>query len=150
MIGDGSIIGDGGGAALVIISSTCRASALMDKVRDLAIPVITMKASLLDDMDMTGPERSVDYDEEEALIWLCSTTGIHWPPPCAAPSDLTNTPGAMVWGHPSPSAIRIAGLANSPAKFAIFAYEKGERHDDPDRHWPSVWRSLPPTVWSCT
>lgn len=124
-VGDSAVSADAGAPALLIISSSCRASALMGKFRDLAIPVITMKASLLDDLDMTGPARSVDFDEEDAQD-LTVFDDRH-PLAAALRGTIrpTNTPAPMVWGHPSASAIRIAGLASSPAKFAIFAYDKG-------------------------
>jgi hypothetical protein len=112
-------------ATIVVLTNGVRRSASFASFRDAAIPIIVMKSSALDDLDMTGSNRSVDYDEESADDLLIIddrhplAAGLHGILPFAS-SD-----APIAWGHPSATASRIAGLAQVPAKFVIFGYDKG-------------------------
>jgi hypothetical protein len=113
------------GAALVVISSDVRRFASFVSLRDSASAIIVMRAAALDDLDMTGANRSIDFDDEDTddLLILDDrhplAAGLHGTLPFSA----TDQP--LGWGHPSSQASRVAGLAAVPAKFAIFAYDKG-------------------------
>jgi hypothetical protein len=123
LLPDVALANDVAGAALVVISTSCRRFAAFATFRDTTSAFIVMKPSALDDLDMTGPNRSVDYDEQAAddLLILDDrhplAAGLH------GTLAFTQTDAPVGWGHPSAYASRVAGLATVPAKFAIFAYE---------------------------
>jgi hypothetical protein len=122
---DLAVASNAAGAALVIISPGVRRFGSFATFRDTLSAVIVMKASALDDLDLTGGNRSIDFDEEDAddLLILDDrhplSAGLHGTLPFG------ETSGSLAWGHPSAQAFRVAGLASVPAKFAIFAYDKG-------------------------
>jgi hypothetical protein len=113
------------GTALVVISSNVRRFANFASLRDSASAIIVMRSAALDDLDMTGANRSIDFDDEDTddLLILDDrhplAAGLHGTLPFSA------TDQSLGWGHPSSQAFRVAGLAAVPAKFAIFAYDKG-------------------------
>ncbi len=113
------------GVSAVIISSSSRGTLLAGTFRDVAVPVISMKVSVFDDMGLTGPERSVDFDEEDGAEIMIHDE--RHPLGAGLKGTVIATTGSvsMAWGHPAPMAMRIAGLSRNPAKFVVFAYEKG-------------------------
>jgi hypothetical protein len=122
---DFAVAADVASASIVVITNGVRRFGSFTSFRDAGIPLVVMKSSALDDLDMTGTNRSVDYDEEDADDLLIIddhhplAAGLHGTLPFAASG------ASIAWGHPSATALRIAGLASVPAKFVIFAYDKG-------------------------
>jgi hypothetical protein len=122
---DFAVAADVSTATIVVITNGVRRFGSFATFRDAGIPIIVMKSSALDDLDMTGANRSVDYDEEDADDLLIIddhhplAAGLHGTLPFAASGT------SIAWGHPSATAVRIAGLAKVPAKFVIFGYDKG-------------------------
>jgi hypothetical protein len=125
LLPDTATASDVNGAGLVVISSSTRAFMVADHLRDVPIALIAMKASLFDDLAMTGAVRDTDYGEADAAALEVVGDG-H--PLCAGLRGTVRAalvPMPMAWGRPSPSALRIASLAGDPGRLGIFAYEKG-------------------------
>jgi hypothetical protein len=124
------------GVHLVVISSTCASSTVGNKYRDVAIPVLDLEASIFDDMKLTGPTKTVDYDEDDATrIVILGGAASH---PLAANlsgsvtivTDQPATCCGVNWGVPNGNAISIASFPGNSGRTTIFAYEKGAKMID--------------------
>jgi hypothetical protein len=116
---------------LIVISSTSVSATVAATYRNTAVPVVNMEASIMDDMKMAGPTKTVDYDEEdETRIVILSGQASH---PMAAGLSGTvtivrNQPAGCCgvnWGAPAASAVRIATQPGFSQRTTIFAYEQG-------------------------
>jgi hypothetical protein len=112
-------------AQVIIISSSCRGSVLMGAYRDVLTPIVTMKISVFDDMDFTGSNRSIDFDESDGSNLLIFDEGHPLAAGLRGTIRATSVPSSMAWGRPAAGAHRIAGLAETPARVTIFAFDKG-------------------------
>ena len=113
-----------GGGGLILLSASCASTNIAGSFRDVPQPVISLEAFVLDDMGLTGPERSVDHDEDQATtIAIASTHELT----AGLSGVLTISPSManMAWGRPVPGAIRVATLAANADKAAVFAYDRG-------------------------
>jgi hypothetical protein len=122
---DFALAADVSTASIVIITNGVRRSGSFASFRDAAIPMIVMKSTALDDLDMTGGNRSVDSDEEAADDLLILDDRHPLAAGLRGTLPFADSDAPIAWGHPSATAVRIAGLAKVPAKFVIFAYDKG-------------------------
>jgi hypothetical protein len=116
---------------LIVISSTSVSNVVAATYRNTPVPVVNMEASILDDMKMTGPTKTVDYDEgdETRIVILASQSG-H-----ALAAGLSGTVTVVRnqpvgccgidWGVPAASAVRIATFPGISGHSTIFAYEQG-------------------------
>jgi hypothetical protein len=118
---------DAAGKQLILISSTVTASAIRAKYRTVAVPVIVWKASLLDDMGMTGNANGNDFGtraNQQKLSIVAPNTD-----PMAA--GLTGSPyvttaaSTFTWGKPAAAAVVVARLPSDAQKSAIFRYDAG-------------------------
>lgn len=119
------------GKDLVVISATVKANVLGGRYRAVKVPVVNFENDVLDDMDMSGKRRGVDFGdvEDHQHVKL-----INAPHPLAAglPSgyvELFKRGAALGWGVPGPGATTIATPPGAPDKATIFAYEKGATMD---------------------
>jgi hypothetical protein len=116
---------------LIVISSTSVSATVAATYRNTAVPVVNMEASIMDDMKMAGPTKTVDYDEEdETRIVILSSQASH---PMAAGLSGTVT---IVRNQPAGAAVSTgapllpAPCASPPSpgfsqRTTIFAYEQG-------------------------
>jgi hypothetical protein len=119
------------GVQLIVISSTCDSNVVLATYRNAPVPVVNLEASIMDDMKMTGPTKTEDYDEEdETQIVMLPSQSSH---PLAAGlmgtvTIVRNQPVGCCgvnWGRPASSAVRIATLPGFNQRASIFAYEQG-------------------------
>jgi len=121
---------DANGKDLVIISESSESVDVKNKLRDVAVPLITWEGWLFDDLRMTGPNEEQDYGEltTETSIRLINPTH----PLAAGLSGEVRT--ALVnnqisnkfhWGVPNLNAVVIATTLTNSSRAHIFAYEQG-------------------------
>jgi hypothetical protein len=125
------------GAALVLISATASARDVGARYRELAVPLITWEAYVLDDLGMTGPAANVEMGVSRTRGRAVVADPAH---PLAGgltgTVQLLSRPGPEAgqgrpprwrtsWGIPGPAADAIATLPDLPSKAAVFAYERG-------------------------
>jgi hypothetical protein len=116
---------------LIVISSTSVSNVVAATYRNTPVPVLNLEASIMDDMKMTGPTKTQDYDEEdETQIVMLSSQSSH-PLAAGLMGTVTIVRSQPVgccgvnWGRPATSAVRIATLPGFSQRATIFAYEQG-------------------------
>jgi hypothetical protein len=116
---------------LIVVSSTSVSNTVAATYRNTPVPVVNLEASIMDDMKMTGPTKTEDYDEEDdTRIAILANQTSH---PLAAGLSGTvtivrNEPVGCCgvnWGRPAGSAVRIAVQPGFNQRTTIFAYEQG-------------------------
>ncbi|HKO96282.1 MAG TPA: SBBP repeat-containing protein [Pyrinomonadaceae bacterium] len=118
---------DADGKALVLISSTVVAGNVVNKLRNIPVPVVNWEFDILDDMGMTGLVSGTDFGTSSTTqTQLNIAEPTH---PMAAGLSGTQTVATtatnFTWGKPNTNAARIAALTNDATRFAIFGYDSG-------------------------
>ncbi|MBC8121892.1 MAG: hypothetical protein H7Y22_08670 [Gemmatimonadaceae bacterium] len=116
---------DAEGKALVMISATSSAAVVNNKFLDVAVPVLSWEAYILDDLGMTNSSStSLGVASGQTQVTIVNSSR-----PMAGGLSGTRTlytaSGSMAWGVPGTSAIKIATLKDDSSKVVIFGYEKG-------------------------
>lgn len=125
---------DAAGKAFVALSSTALARDVLTvsgeltvKFRDSAVPVLTWEPRLFYDLGMIpGSVHQKDWAAARAQTHLAVATPSH---PLAAGLAgrvrASSDPVQYSWGRVREDALKIATLADDPARAAIFAYDRG-------------------------
>lgn len=124
-IADNAPAAEASDAGLLLISATVHSPSLTIGFHTLAKPIIAMKASLFDELGMTGAVRGADSGEDTGAE-VRITDAAH--PLAAGLSGLVRivpAPAAVTWGRPPPGAAKIAVMGLEPTKVALFAFERG-------------------------
>jgi hypothetical protein len=122
-LADTAVASDASTAALILISATVHSPSFTVGFHNLAKPILVMKASLFDELGMTGPTRGADSGEDNTTALLVVSEE-H--PLAAGLGGLVQiVPGTVAWGRPPAGAVRVAVLSAEPTKVALFAYERG-------------------------
>lgn len=115
------------GMDLIVISESIRGQAMMNRYRDITVPVVINDPDLFDDMNMTGRAINVDFGTDNPVRYVDMVNSPH---PLSA--GLAGTISLFAagnyevnWGLPAGGAIYIAHLHGYTDKWPIFAYEKG-------------------------
>jgi hypothetical protein len=115
------------GMDVIVIAESIRGQAIMDRYKNVTIPVVVHDPDLFDDMGMTGRAINVDFGTDTPVRYIDM---INAPHPLSA--GLTGTISVFSagnfevnWGLPANGAIYIAHLHGYLGKWPIFAYEKG-------------------------
>ncbi|HEY0711237.1 MAG TPA: hypothetical protein VGF45_01090 [Polyangia bacterium] len=124
-VADNAVASEADDAALVLISSTVHSPSLAIGFHTLAKPIMVMKASLFDELGMTGAVRGADSGEDTGS----EVRIVNEAHPLAAGLRgmvrVAPTPAAVAWGRPGEGAVKIAVMGLEPTKVALFAYERG-------------------------
>jgi hypothetical protein len=115
------------GHTLAIISETAVPSKVAAKLRLAEIGVITMQPQLLDDMSLNGSAQSTDWDYAPAAVAITILDPEH---PLAGGHrgslPIFSGPTMVGWSRPdAPVPLRIAALADRPARLLVVGFEKG-------------------------
>jgi hypothetical protein len=116
---------------LIVISSTSVSNTVAGTYRTVPVPVVNLEASIMDDMKMTGPTKTEDYDEEDEtrIVMLPSQAGHSLAAGLSGTVTIVrNEPVGCCgvnWGRPASSAVRIATLPGMSTRITIFAYDQG-------------------------
>jgi uncharacterized protein YegL len=114
------------GKRFVFLSDTVRPSTTRDRLRDVAVPLIASQPELFGDLGLTGHAERVDSGEasNQTAITIVDETS-----PLAAglrgDVRVLLQPFAIGWGRPSSEGQTVAEVPGSPARAAVFAYERG-------------------------
>ena len=121
-----STTADGGGKALIVVSSTVNSGDVGAKFRDVNIPVINWEQALQDDFMMTGNTGDVDRGTLAGQYDLEIVDSSH---PLAAGLNgivgVVDFEQSFSWGNPGAGAIIIAQIPGDPGKVPVYAYEAG-------------------------
>jgi len=118
---------DADGKTLVLISSTVVPANVVDKLRNIPVPVINWEFDILDDMGMTGLVSGTDFGTSSTTQTQLSISD----PTHQMAAGLTGTQTVattatnFTWGKPNTNAARIAALTNDPTRYVIFGYASG-------------------------
>ena len=120
------------GEDLVLISSSCSKYKLANRYVDTTVPLITLEGLYADALHLAGRDRYADYGEhgeekesDDPPDNYLDIVGAWNPMAAGLPAGLvkfTEHPGVLKWARPTPDAIVIATLPNSPNERAIFGY----------------------------
>jgi hypothetical protein len=117
---------DADGKTLVLISSTVVAANVVNKLRNIPVPVINWEFDILDDMGMTGLVSGTDFGTSATTQQLNISDPTH---PLAAgltgTQTVVTTATAFTWGKPDINPVRIAALTSDPTRYVIFGYDSG-------------------------
>jgi hypothetical protein len=127
------------GEDLVLLSSTADPRVLGNKYAGLAVPVFTWNTVDYPDMEMTGPERHVDFETlDPAQDFMRSFSVLYGYFPNATnpiveqfggKTEMFGTlyllPQAFGWGKPAASAGIVVNVEGDPTHAGVFTYEKG-------------------------
>jgi Big-like domain-containing protein/IPT/TIG domain-containing protein/carboxypeptidase family protein/beta-propeller repeat-containing protein len=118
---------DADGKTLVVISSTVNAANVVNKLRNIVVPVIDWEFDILDDMGMTGLVSGTDFGASSSTqTQLAIADPAH---PLAAglsgTQTVVTTATTFTWGKPNTNAARVAALTTDATRFAIFGYDAG-------------------------
>ena len=112
------------GKAVVIISSSSSLAMVNTKFRDVNVPVILMEPNLMPSMQMTA-DVATDHGTVagQTKISLVKPAG---PLAAGLSGDVTvyTVPWRVVFGAPSPAAMKVATVVGVADQMAIFAYPK--------------------------
>ncbi len=119
-------VGDALGKDLVIISESVYSRNLNSSMRNLPVPVIVSEPWLYNDMGMTGSNYFIDFGKFTGQSGISIHDSNHKLAAGLSGSvSVSDYQRALGWGVPGDTAIKIASLDNDPAKFPIFAYDRG-------------------------
>lgn len=113
------------GVKLVVLASSSAQIPLAAKYKTVAVPVINLDASIMDDLAMTGSDGDNDFSEQTGD--LIEITGPDHPMAAGLRGAVTviDSVVGMTWGRPGPSAERVATWEGVADKVAIFGYRAG-------------------------
>jgi len=98
---------------------------VLDRLTNVAVPLICCEPALFDDLRMTGPTWMSDMGDVDAQKTIQITAPTH--PLAGGLTGLTSVVSAdsrFVWGVPAAAATKVATIAGQANHAAIFAYEK--------------------------
>jgi hypothetical protein len=114
------------GAQLVVISETVTSANIGSAFAATRVGVVVLEPALFDDMAMTGPQDGTDYGADAATNKLSIVDGgSALAAGLRGDVEVSPAPVRMSWGAPGPAALRVATLAGTQGRWAIFAYETG-------------------------
>jgi hypothetical protein len=110
---------------LYVIAGSVESGTVANRYRDVAVPVICLEYSLFDNMGLTGPTENTDY----GVVGGTQVNILEPLHPLAAGLSgmiaIVSASSNIGWGAPLEGAVRVAALANMPARAAVFAFEPG-------------------------
>jgi len=117
---------NGSDKSLVVISSTVTSTDVNTKFTTNAVPVMTWKQDLYDDLGMVTSNTTY-YGTTSGQTHVTITNPIH--PlagglPAGAVTVVSNA-ATFAWGQPNSNAAQIATIVGSSTNYAVFGYEKG-------------------------
>jgi len=120
---------DADGKALVVVSSTCTASSVTTKFRQVVVPVVNWEFDVHDDLGLTGTTSGTDFGTSAGGQMNVSITNAGH----VLAAGLTGSPQVVntgssfsfSWGVPNANAAKIAALVGDANKSVIFGYESG-------------------------
>ena len=111
------------GKALVYISETAASSAIGNRFRTVAVPVLLAEGQVFDDMGMTGTTSFTGTTSNQTRVSI--TNAAH---PLAAGLSgtvtVTSAPATFVWGRPAAGA-GVATIVGDGTKAVAFGYDSG-------------------------
>lgn len=118
---------DAAGQDLIIISESSESVEVNNKLRDVAVPIVTWEGWLQDNFKMTGATVNVDYGENLKQQTIRIVDDTH---PLAAGlsgvvTTVTNNRNKFQWGKPNGNAAIVAVDVNNAQQIMIYAYEQG-------------------------
>lgn len=118
---------DADGKTLVVISSTVVPANVINKLRNIPVPVINWEFDILDDMGMTGLVSGTDFGTSSTTQTQLNIADPTHPLAAGLSGTQTvvTTATNFTWGKPNTNAARIAALTNDATRFAIFGYDSG-------------------------
>ena len=117
-----STVDDAKGKALIIIAESSMSASLGLRFRDVAVPVLSFDATVNDNLGLTtGGGRGAS-----ATTIAITMPGHALAAGLAGSVAVTTVPGAMAFGEPAPSAVRVAALTTGASSPTIFAYQAGD------------------------
>jgi len=126
-IDDQTSVASAKGMDVIVISESIRGQAMMDRFKDVPIPVVIHDPDLFDDMQMTGRAINVDFGTDTPVRYIDMVNSPH--PLSAGFSGTISVFSAgnfeVNWGVPVNGATRIAYLHGHPNKWPLFAYDQG-------------------------
>ncbi len=122
-------VADAASRDLVVISSTITSGDLGNRLRDLAVPLVTWESYLYDDLRLTGIVEDTDFGARDGECKLDVVSASH---PIAQAAHLqvgeikvVHGSAELRFGKPGAAAQVIARLDGSSSKAGVFAYDKG-------------------------
>jgi hypothetical protein len=119
-----STAADATGKSLVVISSTVASGDANSKFRDVAVPVLTWESAIYDDLKMTGTG-STEFGTTASQTSVAVTNKEHALAGGREGTVSVASSGALSWGKPSSSGLKIATISGDATKATVFAYDKG-------------------------
>jgi hypothetical protein len=117
------------GKSVVLISSSVSSGHVNTKFKNTTVPVVTMEAFILDDMEYVAGSSS-NYGNTSGQTQVVITDSSH---PLAARRSGTvtilNSAKTIHWGKALSGAIQVGHQVGNSSKDVIFAYEKGGTMD---------------------
>lgn len=115
------------GKELVVISDSATEASVGPVFTATPVPVLTWKASIYDDLGMTGAVAGTDFGTDGSQTSVDVTMPAH---PLAGgvaggTRTTTSAPSNMAWGAPAPTAVVAATKTGNPARATLFAYDQG-------------------------
>jgi len=118
---------DADGKTLVVISSTVVPANVVNKLRNITVPVINWEFDILDDMGMTGLVSGTDFGTSATTQTQLNIADPAHPLAAGLSGTQTvvTTATNFTWGKPNTNAARVAALTNDATRYAIFGYDSG-------------------------
>jgi hypothetical protein len=117
---------DAAGQDVVLISSSVASTAVSNRFRALALPVIVWEHAIFDDMGMTQTTLNTHYGVSTGQRTVAIRDSAH---PLAAglsgTPTLTTSNQTFTWGVPGAAAANVAAIATNPARSTVFGYTSG-------------------------
>ena len=111
---------------LVVISESVYSRKINTTFRNLAVPIIVSEPWLYNDMGMTGPKYSIDFGRAKKQSSIIINESRHdLADGLSREVSISHRKNTIGWGVPGQDALKIATLNNDPAKYTVFAYDKG-------------------------
>jgi hypothetical protein len=112
---------------LVVISESVYALNIGTTFRNLPVPVVVADPWLFSDMGMTGSNYFRDFGVATRQAGMTIQEAQHeLAAGLSGAVSVTYRRETIGWGTPGPAAVKIASLADDPAKCTVFAYQKGD------------------------
>lgn len=122
---DSDMAANGSGMGMVFISSSAVYTNLMDRFRDVAIPVICADHESFPALRMTGPLADTDFQDQSTTQLTITNAGHTMAAGLMGMATVITTTTQLPWGRPGAGAERVATIPAKPDWVAIFGYPAG-------------------------
>ena len=113
------------GVNLVVLANSCDSSTLLDKYRDVAVPVLVLERFVFDEMGMVASSGSFESGETDGTQVSIVRPGHLMAAGLMGDITVVSLISSLAWGLPGAGAERVATIPGNNNRVVLFGYPAG-------------------------